>query len=250
MNKKRVALFLALILSVAILSACSAGQQTDASAPVEATEVELLPETSAGEPERTEEFVLDEDEPLESQQENIAEDEIPSQGQTPESSAPPANSTASQAVSTLSSEPITNSENANQPTDHPSAQTADTGSEKDMSKIHITVEDKVFTATFHDNNSARTIAEQMPFTLNMNDYASQEKVARLSFDLPSTPTIQPSKIHTGDLYLWSGDSLVLFYTAFSNSYSGYVPIGSIDDATGLANALGNGSISVAFRLQE
>ena len=116
-----------------------------------------------------------------------------------------------------------------------------------MPSVTIQVGSKTFTAAMYDNASARTIVQQMPFTLEMDDYASQEKVTGLTFPLPSASTEVPATINAGDIYLWSGNNLVLFYTTFSNSYS-YVPVGYIEDVTGLKDALGDGSVVVAFRI--
>jgi len=88
----------------------------------------------------------------------------------------------------------------------------------------------------------------MPFTLKMDDYGSQDKVTRLTFDLPTALTQTTASINIGDIYLWSGNNLVLFYTTFSNSYS-YVPVGYITDASELRNALGSGSVEVTFSVQ-
>jgi len=118
-----------------------------------------------------------------------------------------------------------------------------------MININITVDTQVFAAKFYDNESARTIVSQMPLTLEMDDYASQEKVAGLPFALPSASTETPVTINAGDIYLWSGDSLVLFYTTFSNLYS-YVPVGYIVDVAGLTDAVGRGSVTVVFGAEE
>lgn len=115
--------------------------------------------------------------------------------------------------------------------------------------INIQVGNKNFTATLYDNESARTIVGEMPFTLKMDDFASQEKVADLTFALPSASTETPARINAGDIYLWSGNNLVLFYTTFSNSYS-YVPIGYITDVAGLTDALGSGSVEVTFSIND
>lgn len=98
----------------------------------------------------------------------------------------------------------------------------------------------------NSNESTQVIVQEMPFTLEMDDYASQEKVAELTFALPSAVTETPATINAGDLYLWSGNNLVLFYSPFSNSYS-YVPVGYIEDVTGLQDALGSGSVEVTFQ---
>lgn len=113
--------------------------------------------------------------------------------------------------------------------------------------INIQVGDNNFTAILYDNESTRTIVEAMPFTLKMDDFASQEKVADLPFALSSAQTKTPATIDAGDIYLWSGNNLVLFYSTFSNSYS-YIPVGYITDVTGLTDALGSGSVEVIFSI--
>lgn len=120
--------------------------------------------------------------------------------------------------------------------------------EDGMIAVGITVGGEEFSARFYDSESARVLLDQMPLTLEMDDYAAQEKVLRLPYDFPSAATELPPTIQAGQLYLWSGNSLVLFYTTFSNSYGGYVPIGYIEDVTGLAAALGSGGVSVTFRI--
>lgn len=133
----------------------------------------------------------------------------------------------------------------------PSTEPSDSGNatvdENGMIRINISVGSEVFAAEFYDNESARAIVSEMPFTLEMDDYASQEKVTGLTFALPSTSTETPATINAGDIYLWSGNNLVLFYTSFANSYS-YVPIGYVVDTTGLVNALGTENVSVAFEV--
>lgn len=122
-------------------------------------------------------------------------------------------------------------------------------SEEGMHSVKITIGDKVFPAMFYNNESAKEIIEQMPFSLNMQDYLAQEKVTVLPFDIVDVSTESPNTIHSGELYLWSGNSLVLFYTTFTNAYS-YVPIGYIEDITGLAEALGSGGVQIAFAINE
>lgn len=120
--------------------------------------------------------------------------------------------------------------------------------EDNMTPITIKIGNKSLSAMLYDNESARTILKQMPFTLNMDDYGAQEKVAELTFDIPSEQTITLATINEGDIYLWSGSSLVLFYTTFSNSYS-YVPIGYITDISELKEILENGTVVVTFEVQ-
>lgn len=56
-----------------------------------------------------------------------------------------------------------------------------------------------------------------------------------------------SSVKTGDIMLFGSDCLVLFYEDFKTSYS-YTRLGYIEDKIGLADALGNGSVKVSFRI--
>ena len=159
---------------------------------------------------------------------------------------PPTSTTAiTQSAITTAGPPVTSTTQSEMP-----AATVSTTltTPKIILKINIQVGSKNFTATLHDNETARAIVREMPFTLKMDDFAAQEKVARLPFALPSASTQIPATIRAGDIYLWSKDNLVLFYTTFSNSYS-YIPVGFMEDVSGLRDALGNASVTITFTVQ-
>ena len=115
----------------------------------------------------------------------------------------------------------------------------------DMLKIEILVGNKTFTATLYDNAAAKALADMLPLTLNMSELNGNEKYYYLDKSLPTNAS-RPSEIETGDMMLYGDRCIVLFYKSFSTSYS-YTPIGHIDDPTGLAAALGSGSVQVTFR---
>lgn len=83
-------------------------------------------------------------------------------------------------------------------------------------------------------------------TVTMKELNGNEKYYHLSDNLPSNPE-NPSTIHAGDLMLYGGNSIVLFYETFTNSYI-YTKIGSVDNPAGLKTALGAGDPKVTFEI--
>ncbi len=131
--------------------------------------------------------------------------------------------------------------------DAPLASAGVTGDERDaMITIKITVGGRSFAVKLHDNPSTRIFVQQMPVTLDMRDYGGKEKAVSLPYDFPASSTEQPAMINAGELYLWSGNSLVLFYTSIQNSYGGYVRLGYIENSSGLRTALGSGTATITF----
>jgi len=114
-------------------------------------------------------------------------------------------------------------------------------------KITIKVGDKTFVATFLDNPSATAFKALLPLTIDMTELNDNEKYFDLDSSLPTNAT-RPSSIHAGDLMLYGSRTLVLFYKTFSTSYN-YTKLGSIDDPTSLAKALGSANVSVTIELQ-
>lgn len=114
-------------------------------------------------------------------------------------------------------------------------------------KIKITGNAQVFTATLLDNNSAKAFKEMLPLTIKMIELNGNEKYCDLQNSLPTNPS-NPKTIKNGDLMLYGSETLVLFYKTFSTSYS-YTKLGEVDDATGLASALGPRDIRVTFELE-
>ncbi len=110
--------------------------------------------------------------------------------------------------------------------------------------INIIVGSKTFTATLADSETGKAFAALLPLTVTMNELNDNEKYHYLSSSLP-TAAYQPGTIHAGDLMLYGNNCVVLFYETFNSSYS-YTPIGSIDNPSGLAAALGSDNVSVQF----
>ena len=120
-------------------------------------------------------------------------------------------------------------------------------SNTDSMKLKITIGTNTFTATVHNNATAKAFKAKLPLTINMTELNGNEKY----FDLPNnlrTNASNPSTIQTGDLMLYGSNTLVLFYKTFSTSYN-YSRIGRIDNPSGLTDALGSGNKTVNFELE-
>ena len=113
-----------------------------------------------------------------------------------------------------------------------------------MTSIHIQIGEKVFTARLENNETARAFAAMLPLKLDMRDLNDNEKVVELSKKLPGEVS-SPGTIREGDLMIWSSRSLVLFYKTFPTPYR-YMRLGRIEDPTGLAEAVGTGSVTLTF----
>jgi hypothetical protein len=110
--------------------------------------------------------------------------------------------------------------------------------------IIIKVNSKTFRATLLDNNSAKAFREMLPLTIEMVELNGNEKYFDLSKNIP-TNSSNSGTIKNGDLMLYGSKTLVLFYETFSTPYS-YTKLGAVEDASGLASALGSGNVTVTF----
>lgn len=115
------------------------------------------------------------------------------------------------------------------------------------SKMKIKIGTSTFTATLYDNATAAAFQSLLPLTVNMIELNRNEKYADLPGALPTNPS-NPGTIQTGDLMIYGSSTLVLFYKTFSTSYP-YTRLGRVNDATGLAAAVGSGNVTVIFELE-
>jgi hypothetical protein len=114
-------------------------------------------------------------------------------------------------------------------------------------RLLIKIGSKSFSATLAANPTAEAFKARLPLTVSMTELNGNEKYYRFPANLPSNPTGQ-GMIENGDLMLYTSNTLVLFYKTFSTSYP-YTRIGRIENAAGLAAALGSGDVTVSFELE-
>lgn len=115
-------------------------------------------------------------------------------------------------------------------------------------KMNVEIGGKSFIATLEDNDATRELIDMMkeaPISISMRDYSGFEKVGSLGRSL--TTDNHQTTTSAGDIVLYNGNQIVMFYG--SNSWS-YTMIGKIDDLSGWEDALGSGNITAVFSLVE
>lgn len=112
--------------------------------------------------------------------------------------------------------------------------------------IHVSVGGKVFKADIEANETGKAFLAKLPLSLDMSELNGNEKYC-YGVSLPRADKHFDS-IAAGDLMLYSGSCIVLFYGP-AGGYS-YTRIGRIQDIGGLAAALGRGSVTVTFALPD
>ena len=117
-----------------------------------------------------------------------------------------------------------------------------------QTKIVLKVGGNTMTATLTDNEATRELTkllEHGDLTIRMSDYGGFEKVGVLPQSLPTSNTQITTE--PGDIMLYQGNQMVIFYG--SNSWS-YTRLGKIDGATtsNLRQFLGNGDVTLTLSL--
>ncbi|MDO4906118.1 MAG: cyclophilin-like fold protein [Lautropia sp.] len=110
--------------------------------------------------------------------------------------------------------------------------------------VKMTVGKQTFNIQLEDNPASQQLGGLLPLELFMQDHLNNEKFAALPQSLPNNDS-KIGNIRTGDVLLWQGNTLVVFYDNHSSSYR-YTRIGKIADADSLKSTLGSGSVRVKF----
>lgn len=116
----------------------------------------------------------------------------------------------------------------------------------EMNNIKITVNGQEFSANLYENETTLKFVEKLPLTIDMSELNGNEKLYYFEEALPVAAE-QIGEIRAGDLMLYGDDCLVLFYKNFSSAYR-YTRIGAIENAEGLAEAVGDGTVKIGFSL--
>ncbi len=117
-------------------------------------------------------------------------------------------------------------------------------------KIHITIDGKTLSIVLETNDATQALVgalREAPIQYTASDYGGFEKVGPLGRSLPA----DNSQITTqaGDVILYNGNQIVLFYGSNTWSYTrlGKIPYESLDELKAFLKA-GAGDVSVTLAL--
>lgn len=115
-------------------------------------------------------------------------------------------------------------------------------------KLYITIDGKTLPVILVENEATRTLVaalQESPITYEADDYGGFEKVGALGRSLPTSN--QQITTEAGDVILYSGNQIVLFYGSNTWSYTrlGRIQYTTLDELKSFLKA-GQGRISVTL----
>ena len=118
--------------------------------------------------------------------------------------------------------------------------------DESMNTIYIKVNNNVLNIELEENSATKELKERLKngdIIVNAHEYGGFEKVGDLGFSLPREDTNITTSV--GDIVLYQGNQISLFYN--SNSWS-YTKLGKIQNVSSseLKNILGNGDVTITF----
>ena len=127
--------------------------------------------------------------------------------------------------------------------------TAVSGDDSMDDLVKVKINDEVFDVKLENNSATQNLIKELKkgnITVNASEYGGFEKVGDLGFSLPTSD----ENIGTapGDIVLYQGDKISLFYGSHSWSYT---KLGKIDnvDSNKLKEVLGSGDVTLEFSLK-
>lgn len=118
------------------------------------------------------------------------------------------------------------------------------------SLITLTIGDKTFSAVPEDNTTANEIFSHLPLSLELGRYANHEYSGELPFK-PKFDRNGTSEIKAGYLYYWDGwNVFVINYEDYNISPYKVVPIGTVDDASGICEYLRSAEDKIMVEVKE
>ena len=113
--------------------------------------------------------------------------------------------------------------------------------------INLKVNNHVLKVKLEDNSAAKALMNKLKLgdvTVHAEDYGGFEKVGNLGFSLPRSDKYITTS--AGDIVLYEGDEISLFYN--SNSWS-YTKLGKVQNIKDLKKILGTGDVKLVLSLK-
>ena len=125
-----------------------------------------------------------------------------------------------------------------------------TAEEEAVKTLQMKIADTVVEVAWEDNESVealRKLCEEEPLTIEMSMYGGFEQVGSIGSNLPRNDV--ETTTSAGDIVLYSGNKIVVFYG--SNSWA-YTRLGHItdQDETGMTQLLSNGDVAITFSMED
>jgi hypothetical protein len=126
--------------------------------------------------------------------------------------------------------------------------TAVSGDDSMDDLVKVKINDEVFDVKLENNSATQELVKELKkgnVTVNASEYGGFEKVGDLGFSLPTSD--ENIGTNPGDIVLYQGDKISLFYGSHSWSYT---KLGKIDnvDSNKLKEVLGSGDVILEFSL--
>ena len=114
-------------------------------------------------------------------------------------------------------------------------------------KMKLFIDDQEVSVEWENNEAASALAgpvKEQPLTIDMSMYDDFEQVGELGMSLPTND--KQITTEAGDIMLYSGDNIVVFYG--SNTWA-YTPLGKITEKSPeeMAELLGEGDITITIK---
>ena len=127
--------------------------------------------------------------------------------------------------------------------------TAVSGDDSMDDLVKVKINDEIFDVELENNSATEELIKELKkgnITVNASEYGGFEKVGDLGFSLPTND--ENIGTNPGDIVLYQGDKISLFYGSHSWSYT---KLGRIDnvDPDQLREILGSGDVTLEFGLK-
>ena len=127
--------------------------------------------------------------------------------------------------------------------------TAVSGDDSVNDSVKVQINEDIFDVELENNSAAQELIKELEkgnITVNATEYGGFEKVGELGFSLPASD--ENINTEPGDIVLYQGDKVSLFYGSHSWSYT---KLGKIDNISSneLKEVLGQGNVTLVFSLE-